>query len=63
MSAAVHFALGFHPVTDDSASTMQAKGSEFRDGTFKAVEGVFLAFQSDRKRFVVIVSAGFAFHG
>ena len=63
MRAAVHFTLGFHAVADDSAAAMQAKRCELGDGALKAIKGVLLAFQGDRKRFVVIVSAGFAFHG
>ena len=64
MSAAIHRAICFHAVADDPATTVQASGRETRNGAFEAVKGMlFAAIERHGEGLVVIVAAGFAFHG
>lgn len=43
MSAAVHVAAGFHPVTNDAATTMSALWCECVNRALKGIEGVTFA--------------------
>jgi hypothetical protein len=50
----------FEPVTDNMNAAIVAGWSEGMDRTLEAIEGVGLAVHAHLKRFVVVVSAGFA---
>jgi len=62
MGATEYGVSGLHAVADYFTATGRAFGSQGVDGAFKAVEGMAFPFNDHFNRFVVVVSAHFAFH-
>ncbi len=60
MRAAEDHSFFFHAMTQDLGAAMRAGRRELVDRAFEAVERVALAVHDDLKRFVIVVSAGFA---
>src|SRR4051812_46093195 len=57
MRAAEHPAAGLHPVPDDLASAVLARGGHRMDRALEGVERVRLPFALDRNGLVVLVAA------
>ncbi len=62
MSATKEGILGFDTVSDDFAPTMLAIRRERMDSTFETIKKTGLVADKNFERFIVIVSANFAFH-
>jgi hypothetical protein len=59
MSAAKHFAVGFHAMPDDPAAAVDTAGRQGVNGTLEAIEGVYISVEVDLQRFVVFVATNF----
>jgi hypothetical protein len=62
VGAAIHFAVGFEPVTDDAALTVIALRRERMYGAFERVKRHGFVGHRDLKALIVVVPANVAFH-
>jgi hypothetical protein len=60
MGAAVHHALGFHTVADNTAAAVVTLWRERVDGAFERIERVFMSGKGDNKGLIVVVAADVA---
>lgn len=58
VDTAINLVCRFNPMPDDSASTMDAHGSQFADGALKTVEPIALPSEDYLKGFIIGISAG-----
>ena len=60
MNAAEDFAVGFHPVPNDSTIAMRANWCQSVDRAFEAIERVMLTGYDHFKRLIIFILANFA---